>query len=85
MLIQKKSPNSYGQEQLVTYEFIYEFIIFLNSYMNSMIFMNSYMNACMNSSTSEFRSIWIHETHEFMDFEFICFLNSSITFCELGV
>jgi len=33
--------------------------------MNSMIFMNSYMNACMNSSTSEFRSIWIHETHEF--------------------
>lgn len=83
MLIQKKSPNSYGQEQLVTYESIYEF--FLNSYMNSMIFMNSYMNACMNSSTSEFRSIWIHETHEFMDFEFICFLNSSITFCELGV
>ena len=53
--------------------------------MNSMIFMNSYMNACMNSSTSEFRSIWIHETHEFMDFEFICFLNSSIMFCELGV
>ena len=57
MRIHKKTPNSYGQEQLVTYEFIYEFIVFMNSYMNSMIFMNSYMNACMNSSTSEFRSI----------------------------
>ena len=28
MVIHKNSPNSYGQEQLATYEFIYEFIFF---------------------------------------------------------
>ena len=54
MLIQKKSPNSYGQEQLVTYEFIFEIIIFVE-FIYELLDFYEFICECMD----EFVYFWI--------------------------
>ena len=79
MLIQKKSPNSYGQEQLVTYEFIYEFIIFFefiyefNDFYEFIYecryeFKYFWIQKYMNSWNSWIHGLWIHMFSEFINY-----------------
>jgi len=79
MLIQKKSPNSYGQEQLVTYEFIYEFINFFefiyefNDFYEFIYecmyeFKYFWIQKYMNSWNSWIHGLWIHMFSEFINY-----------------
>ena len=78
MRIHKKTPNSYGQEQLVTYEFIYEFIIFyefiyeFNDFYEFIYecmyeFKYFWIQKYMNSWFHEFNGHWIHMFSEFIN------------------
>ena len=69
MLIQKKSPNSYGQEQLVTYEFIYEFNDFYEFIYECMYeFKYFWIQKYMNSWNSWIQWHWIHMFSEFINY-----------------
>jgi hypothetical protein len=79
MVIHKNSPNLYGQEGLVTYEFIYEFIIFFefiyefNDFYEFIYecmyeFKYFWIQKYMNSWNSWIHGLWIHMFSEFINY-----------------